>query len=130
NPDNEHPLPAVVQDLRARVQHASGVLISSPEYAHGVPGVLKNALDWLVGGIELTDKPVALFNASPRSTYAVESLNETLKIMGARLVSEAFVNVHLRGWTGDETSLVEDPAIREAVRFGLDAFRKAIAASR
>lgn len=61
--------PPAVADFRSRVRAADGVLISSPEYAHGVPGTLKNALDWLVGGHqnEIVGKPVALFNASPRA---------------------------------------------------------------
>src|SRR4051812_45729397 len=40
--------PASVANLRAQVGRADGIIICSPEYAHGVPGVLKNALDWLV----------------------------------------------------------------------------------
>src|SRR5690349_3915443 len=50
--------PAVVADLRARIARADALLISSPEYAHGVPGVLKNALDWLVSSLEFPGKPV------------------------------------------------------------------------
>src|SRR5215216_3583814 len=40
--------PASVAELRAQIGRADGIIICSPEYAHGVPGVLKNALDWLV----------------------------------------------------------------------------------
>jgi NAD(P)H-dependent FMN reductase len=57
-----------VKDIRTQLQISDGVLISSPEYAHGIPGVLKNALDWVVGSGELYRKPVALLNASPRDT--------------------------------------------------------------
>src|SRR5262245_8570399 len=71
NPDlDEDPGPPAVVDLREQLRAADGVVISSPEYAHGVPGAMKNALDWLVGSGELVDKPVALWNASPSSTYA------------------------------------------------------------
>src|SRR5438128_346539 len=54
--DTEQPLPAVT-DFRTALQKCDAVLISSPEYAHGVPGVLKNALDWVVGSGEFLDKP-------------------------------------------------------------------------
>ena len=73
NPDHElDPIPSVLH-LRAELQAADAVLISSPEYAHGVPGALKNALDWVVGTGELVEKPVALLNASPRATIAFAS---------------------------------------------------------
>ncbi|HEU4883890.1 MAG TPA: NADPH-dependent FMN reductase [Longimicrobium sp.] len=91
NPDldkalDDPDLPAQVRDLRTQVGDADALLISSPEYAHGVPGSLKNALDWLVGGSEMPGKPVALLNASPRSTHAQASLGETLRTMSADVV--------------------------------------------
>ena len=42
------PAPAAVADFRTRLSACEGVIISSPEYAHGISGVLKNALDWTV----------------------------------------------------------------------------------
>ena len=65
DPDLEgENVPAVVAEWRALVGAATGVLIASPEYAHGIPGSLKNALDWLVGSGELYGKPVAVLSAS------------------------------------------------------------------
>src|SRR5437868_5642473 len=52
--------PAPVAALRATLAGARGFLICSPEYAHGVPGALKNALDWVVSSGEFTDKPILL----------------------------------------------------------------------
>jgi chromate reductase len=91
NPDldkalDDPDLPAQVREIRTLVGDADALLISSPEYAHGVPGSLKNALDWLVGGSEMPGKPVALLNASPRSTHAQASLAETLRTMSAEVV--------------------------------------------
>src|SRR5437660_8427123 len=82
NPDDDvegaTPPPAVAE-LRAILAEADGILISSPEYAHGVPGSLKNALDWLVSDGALAGKPVALINASPAGgAFARDSLVETL----------------------------------------------------
>src|SRR3954453_11357999 len=57
NPDLEtNDSPDAVSSWRAAIGAADALLISSPEYAHGVPGVLKNALDWIVGSRELIDK--------------------------------------------------------------------------
>ena len=71
NPDldgSDGSAPAAVAAFRASLDTSAAILISSPEYAHGVPGVLKNALDWVVGSGELIDKPIALVNASARAT--------------------------------------------------------------
>ncbi|MCA1715483.1 MAG: NAD(P)H-dependent oxidoreductase [Actinobacteria bacterium] len=71
NPDLDDPYgrwaasPAVA-DLRSRLAASDGALISSSEYAHVVPGVLKNALDWVVGSGELYEKPVAVINLAMR----------------------------------------------------------------
>jgi chromate reductase len=89
NPDDDvegaTPPPAVAA-LRKKLAEADGILISSPEYAHGVPGSLKNMLDWLVSDGALVDKPVALINASPiGGEFARDSLVETLRTMNWRV---------------------------------------------
>jgi len=89
NPDDDvegaTPPPAVAE-LRTMLADADGILISSPEYAHGVPGSLKNALDWLVSDGALVDKPVAVINASPvGGEFARDSLVETLRTMNWRV---------------------------------------------
>lgn len=129
NPDLEDaPIPAVL-DWRARLKAADGVLISSPEYAHGVPGVLKNALDWVVGSGELVFKPVALLNASPRSTHGQASLTETLTVMTAALVPEATVAVPLAGRKLDAEGIVADPGLSTLLRGALAALAARIAAA-
>src|SRR5208283_1666158 len=66
NADLDESAPEQVVSFRAMVGEADCVAISTPEYAHGVPGMLKNALDWLVGSGELYHKPVALLHVSNR----------------------------------------------------------------
>src|SRR5215470_6509128 len=65
NPDIEEGgrFPAAVEQWRALAARADAFLISCPEYARGIPGSFKNALDWLVGYDGFSGKPVALFNA-------------------------------------------------------------------
>jgi chromate reductase len=93
NPDLDGPgatPPPPVAELRALLAAADGVLVSCPEYAHGAPGVLKNALDWIVSSGELEDKPLALVAASPSGgRYAQSSLTPTLEVIGARIVASA-----------------------------------------
>jgi len=74
--------PAGVSRFRAALQACDAVLISSPEYAHGVPGVLKNALDWVVGSGELVDKPFALINTSGDLTVLLLHLLATVRLAG------------------------------------------------
>jgi chromate reductase, NAD(P)H dehydrogenase (quinone) len=127
NPDDDvgEP-PAAVLDLRARIGAADGLLICSPEYAHGVPGSLKNALDWLVSSIEFPHKPVALINASPMATHAQASLTETLSLMTARIVAEACVTIPVARGDVDERGELASEEIRSALRSVLDRFVRAI----
>jgi len=111
NPDLDEegmPPPPSVAELRRILISSDAIVISSPEYAHGVPGVLKNMLDWLVSVGELVGKPVALLNAAPTGGhYAQASLAETLRTMNWRLVDEAsrvepFVGRRISGGLTDE----------------------------
>jgi NAD(P)H-dependent FMN reductase len=82
--------PGPVAAFRALLASAEGVVISSPEYAHGVPGSLKNALDWIVSSGEFMGKPTVLINASPAGgKHAQASLVETLQTMDANVLVEA-----------------------------------------
>lgn len=127
NPDLDiEPMPPPVVDFRSQLRASDCVLISSPEYAHGVPGVLKNALDWLVASGELYGKPVALLNASPRSVHAQTSLKETLTVMTASLIPEASITVSLHSNRIDEAGIISDPEISQALRSAVVAFGHAI----
>lgn len=130
NPDREdEPIPAVL-DWRERVRSADGLLFCSPEYAHGVPGSLKNALDWLVGGIEIVGKPVALLNASPYSTHAQASLAETLRTMSAHIVPEASITLPVRGKPLPADGLASNEAVVAGLRTALAGLVLAIQTAR
>ena len=120
-------VPPAVLDLRARVGRADGLLISSPEYAHGVPGAMKNALDWLVASVEFPGKPVALLSASARSIYVQAALVEILTTMSARLIADASVTVPVVDKTVGAAAMAADPAIASVLRDALGAFVRAIA---
>ena len=98
NPDLDiEPGPIPVEFFRNELKRSQAVIISTPEYAHGLPGSLKNALDWIVRSGELYEKPVALINPSSRSTFAQAALTEILRTMGARIVKEACATLHTSG---------------------------------
>ena len=126
NPDIEASDPAPVADLRTQIMSADALLIASPEYAHGMTGVMKNALDWMVGCEAFVYKPVALLNASPRAVHAQAALRETVTMMSARLIEDASITVHLLGSHLDEDDIVRHPEISAALRAALGALRAAV----
>jgi NAD(P)H-dependent FMN reductase len=120
NPDldpegDSSALPAPVRELRALVGRAAGLVIASPEYAHGIAGALKNALDWLVGSQEFPGKPLALLNAAPRASHAYAALAEVLTTMNARLVAPACLAVPLSSNRLDTAAMLADPAVADAL---------------
>jgi NAD(P)H-dependent FMN reductase len=115
-----------VLELRAEVGLAEGLLISSPEYAHGIPGCLKNALDWLVASVEFPGKAVALLNTSARAIHAQAQLTEILTTMSARLIPEASVTLALPDQSADGAGLALDPEFSRTLRSALLALARAI----
>jgi NAD(P)H-dependent FMN reductase len=111
NPDLENAPPAVAQQLRNEVAAVDGLLIASPEYAHGVTGTIKNALDWLVAFEGFVDKPVAVLNATPRAHHADAALRETLITMSATLIEAASITLPLPSANIGEAELLAMPEI-------------------
>jgi NAD(P)H-dependent FMN reductase len=127
NPDLDGAeVPAAVIAFRTVIGSADGVLISSPEYARGVAGVMKNALDWLVASLEFPDKPVALINTSPRATHALAALRLTLETMSARIVDEACVTLPLLGTASGEDGVVGSNELAEPLREAMERFAAAV----
>jgi len=126
NPDLEGAESPAVLEYRRQLQEVGGVLISSPEYAHGVPGVMKNALDWVVGSGEFVNKPVALLNASPRSTHAHASLVETLTVMSARVIPQASITLPHWDKVLDARGIASHAQISLLLRESLDELVRAI----
>lgn len=126
NPDLDRPpLPARVAELRAAVAAASALLISSPEYAHGVPGSLKNGLDWLVSGVEIPAIPFALISPSPLSMHVGPALIETLCTMSAEFVAEASVTIPVSGRPLSAEEIVADPLLAEPLRLAMEQLTRA-----
>jgi len=126
NPDLDTDLePSAVHDFRSQLLSSDAVLISSPEYAHGVPGLLKNALDWLVRSGELYEKPVGLINVSPSSTRAQASLIETLSTMGAKLVPHACIAIALPEGNVDASKIAAAPDLSQTLSSAVTALARA-----
>lgn len=131
NPDlgDGTQFPAIVT-LRKQIQQADAVLIASPEYIHGVPGVLKNALDWIVGTGELDGKFVGLINATPAlggARWARDSLLEILGVMSAnRVVPDAVLLLDGIRKRLDENGVILDEETGPAIQKCIEALIRAV----
>lgn len=126
--DNDNP-PAAVISFRNSLKTADGILICTPEYAMGVPGSLKNAIDWTVTSMEFSHKPVALVTASSIGEKAHQSLLETLKIIESNindetqlLISFAKTKINNACVIIDETTLQSIQKLIEAFALILDSY--------
>jgi chromate reductase, NAD(P)H dehydrogenase (quinone) len=126
NPDNDADPPANVVRFRSQVASADALMIASPEYAHGVTGTIKNALDWLVSFEPFAHKPVAILNASPRASHADAALREVLRTMAAVIVERASITIPLLGANLDEEDMVTTPSVATSIRESLFALHDAI----
>jgi NAD(P)H-dependent FMN reductase len=129
NPDDDvedKPKPEAVETLRALVDASDALVIAAPEYAHGLPGALKNALDWLVASETFAGKPTALINTSPRAFHAQASLREILSTMAARLTPEAFAAIALTGKAVTVDDVLADTVCTRQLTESLEALIAAV----
>jgi len=124
NPDDEgERTPAEAASLIEAVSTAGGVIVSCPEYAHGVPGGLKNALDWLVSRDAAVGKPAMLVHASPRSAYARAALAEIMRTMSFALYEGETLEIALIGRKPPEVAeILAEAANAAAMRDALSRF--------
>ncbi len=121
--DTDTP-PVPVAELRRLLIQADGLIICTPEYAFGVPGSLKNMLDWLVSSSTLVDKPVALITASLGGEYAHASLLLTLGALTAKLSDETNLLIQfIRSKVAADGTITNADAVKE-IQDLLDAFLK------
>ncbi|MDB6061415.1 MAG: flavoprotein [Verrucomicrobiaceae bacterium] len=124
--DGDNPPPKIIA-LRARLRAADAILICTPEYAIGVPGTLKNALDWTVSSMEFSHKPVALITAATSGVIAHRSLLGTLLIIEAQMTAATQVVVSMVKTKMDAQGNITDAATMAALNalmHGLDELAK------
>ncbi len=121
NPDLDSSPPPIVDRFRADVGEANALIVASPEYAHGISGAMKNALDWLVSFEGTVAKPIALINTSPRAHHAHDALHEVLQTMSANIVAQASVALPLLGLCTTEEAMLTSPEVSRAIRSSLEA---------
>jgi chromate reductase, NAD(P)H dehydrogenase (quinone) len=123
NPDiDQEPFPETVIDFRKRIKEADGVLICTPEYAMGVPGTLKNAIDWTVSSADFSKKPVALITASSMGEKAHESLLGTLRIIEAKIEEGSELLIPFAKTKINSDNKITDQETSEKIKKLMDSF--------
>jgi len=126
--DGREEDPHPVKKFKSIIKNADGIFICTPEYAFGVPGALKNALDWTVGTGEFVDKPVALITASSHGEKGHESLQNTLSAISAKLYPESTLLISfIRAKVKD--GRIADLATQQAIQTVAASFAKVIEAT-
>jgi chromate reductase, NAD(P)H dehydrogenase (quinone) len=114
--DDADPAPAAVTDFRKQLKESDAIIICTPEYAFGVPGSLKNALDWTVSSGEFVDKPVALITASSNGEHAHAALLLILKAISAKVTDETSLLIRFVRSKIDKQGEISDPSVKSQLR--------------
>jgi len=120
--DDSNDVPKSVQDLVELINNADGIFFCIPEYAFGVPGALKNALDWTVATTAFSDKPVALITAASQGEKAHAALLKTLTALGTRMTTDTTLLISFIRSKLDEQNKIKDVATMDVVRTTVAAF--------
>jgi len=126
----EQGIPQAVQQLKARIVAADGLLIVTPEYNNSMPGVLKNAIDWLSRPPAdiprvFRGRPIAIMGATPGQGGTLLSQAAWLPVvrtLGMRPWFEGRVNVSGAGKVFDTDGRMADEAIRDRIRTFVEGF--------
>lgn len=120
--------PEAVAAFRGLLREADGVIICTPEYAHGVPGSLKNAIDWTVATCEFSGKPTVLITASTEGRFGHAALLETLRVIEARDVDRLSLLIPFIRSKIDATSGTIEASTLAEVRALMEVFVRTLAA--
>lgn len=133
NPDTmDKQLPESVTDVMREIRESDGVIISTPEYAHGIPGVIKNLLDWLVASDVLVLKPVVVTSVSTSALGGARAhapLVQVLTAMNAYVVVEGSLTVPYASNKFDVDRRLTDDFTKTAINNSLLALERIIAKS-
>lgn len=116
SPDREGAdLPDGVQNFQRAIADCDGLILSSPEYVRGIPGGLKNAIDWLVSGDQVVGKPIALVHASHRGDDMLAALRMVLSTISSNFTESLFFRLPVMKETPEAIlqRLIGDPDVAQ-----------------
>jgi chromate reductase, NAD(P)H dehydrogenase (quinone) len=115
-----------VKEWRRQLTEADGIFICSPEYAFGIPGALKNAIDWTVGSGELVNKPLALVTAASSGDKAHAAWLNIFTALSANIPEGGALLIPFIRTKLNEKGEIADAATKTALQAVLQALIKAI----
>ena len=118
--DDENSSPPVKQ-FRDLLSSVNGVIICTPEYAFGVPGSLKNALDWTVSSGEFTNKPVAIITAASGGEKAHAALLQVFTALSSKISDEATLLIPFIRTKLNDKGEVSDPETLQSIQSVVNA---------
>jgi chromate reductase, NAD(P)H dehydrogenase (quinone) len=114
NPDNDNDnAPSKVIEFRRKLRTANGIIICTPEYAMGLPGTLKNALDWTVSSCEFSKKIVLAITASSIGQKAHQSLIGTLEIIEAQINNTQLLIPFAKTKISNDSKIIDEITLEE-----------------
>jgi chromate reductase len=110
-------VPGQVLYFYKQLKEADGILICTPEYAIGVPGTLKNAIDWTVSAMGFSQKPVALITASTSGAIAHQSLLGTLLIIESRITKDTQLQISaIKTKVSTDNKIIQEATLQDVKR--------------
>lgn len=128
--ERDEGIPAAVEQLKAAIRDASGVILVTPEYNNGIPGVFKNAIDWLsrppkeISSV-FGDRPFAIIGASPGgfgTNLAQVAWLPIMRTLGVRFWSGGRLQVSRAGDVFDEAGGLVDDGVRKKLQQFVEDF--------
>lgn len=123
---NTEQVPPVVTAMREQLRSADAIIICTPEYGHGIPGSLKNAIDWNITSSGFSQKPVIAITAATDGESAHRSLLETLRVLEATYTDELQCRIPFIKTKISPEADITDPDTLAAIRKIMDRLLEVI----
>jgi chromate reductase len=128
--DDSKEIPFPVAGFIKQIEEAEGVFFCIPEYAFGVPGALKNALDWTVATTAFSNKRVALITAASQGEKAHAALLNTLSALGTKMNEDSSLVISFIRSKLNEKNEIKDTNTLDAVKKAVTSFIEGIEAGK
>ncbi len=118
--------PKEIIDFRTKIDQSDGIIICTPEYIFGIPGGLKNAIEWCVATTVFSNKPTGLITASADGQKGHEELQLIMKTVMANFTDKTTLLIQgIKGKINETGELTDDKTKSEIANF-IEAFKNLV----